>query len=188
MKTSIKERMSSEEWIITIMISVALIAIVIFSFTGCVTVTHHPVWSAWDISTWNSEMYTGPNGKTTVYTTSYSPVFVCIFTAVQLLLLWLVNKKFVCVLGVILNIFATVLPVLSFKYFNMMGVWMKDNIYDYTPAYNEYAFGIIVYLIIGIGLVVTAWYFVLLHYRRKRIPRKAPAAVIDPDDQLRPEQ
>ena len=174
MKTSIKERMSSEEWIITIMISVALIVIVIFSFTGCITVTHHPSWSGWS----------SKPSKVTVYTTGYLPVYVCILTAGQLLLLWLVNKKFVCILGVILNFFATVIPLpyLSFK--ASVEVAMKDFFTDYTPEYNEYVFGTIVYLIIGIGVVVTVLYFVLLHYRRKRISKKAPAAVTDPEDQI----
>ena len=173
MRTSIKERMSSEEWIITIMISVALIAIVIFSFTDCITVTHHPSWSAW-----SSKPY-----KATVYMGGYLPVYVCILTVGQLLLLWLVNKKFACILGVISNFFATVIPLPYLYLKTSFETAMKDMFYDYISEYNEYVFGPIVYLIIGIGVVVTVLYFVLLHYRRKRIPKKAPVTANEVSDQ-----
>ena len=116
MKTSIKERMSSEEWIITIMISVALIAIVIFSFTDCITVTHHPSWSAWSLKPY----------KATVYKGGYLPVYVCILTAGQLLLLWLVNKKFACILGVISNFFFFFFPLPYLYLKTLFETAMKD--------------------------------------------------------------
>lgn len=152
-------RQSKEEYLYSVFISITLIVILILSFTDCVTVTHHPSLSGWS-----------PNSRPiTTNTTGYLPVFICILTAAQLLLIWLVRKKFACIIGVLLNIIAAAFPVFYMTFSSQWGKTMSTFFYDYEPAYNEYVFGMPVYVILGLGAAVTVFYFVLLHFRRKRI-------------------
>lgn len=161
---------SQEELFISFLISAALIVIVILSFTDCVTVTHHPGFSPWSTEYLTSLLSSQSTNQTTVYTQSFWPVFFCIYTPVQLLLLWLGKKRSVCVIGLILNIyfFGTFL----FYLFALGG--MKPIAYDLHPEYNEYVYGIPVYVIFALGAAVTVLYFFLLHFRRKRLALEAP--------------
>ena len=169
-----KMSMSEEEKFYSFLISIALIAIVILSFTDCVIVTHHPSWSPWYLNAFSPDAR-----QTSVYTTNYSPVFVCILTAIQLLLLWLVRKKFVCIICFLLNIIATVFPAFSKLYLSYSIKRLNDAIYDYESAYNEYVFGTPVYVIIGLGAGVTVLYFILLHFRKKRLGFEEPVKTDD---------
>ena len=161
---------NQEELFISFLISASLIVIVILSFTDCVTVTHHSGFSPWSTEYLTSLLSSQSINQTTVYSQSFYPVFFCIYTAVQLLLLWLGRKRSVCVIGLILNIFF--FGTFLFYLFALGG--MKPIAYDLSPEYNEYVYGIPVYVIFALGAAVTVLYFFLLHFRKKRLALEEP--------------
>ena len=160
------KRMSGVEWLITLTISLALIVITVLSFTHCFTVTHHPEFSAWG----PHDPYS--NNRITVTSEGFSPVLMCVFTAIQLILLWFVDKFFACIAGGILNFYATAIKALQYFLADMGNKILVDHIYDYSPSYSEYSFRITAYLIVVIGIAVTFLYIALLFYRTKRISSK----------------
>ena len=136
---------------ITWSITVLLLAIVLLSFTKCVTVTHHPGFSAWAEETWGRPLVVSKTG--------YSPVFICILTGIQLILLWVCKKRFCCWIGMLLNIVATAGPIRVRLFSNHLEE-TKYAIPDYIDPHDIYSFSWPVYLIISIGIVIIVLYFI----------------------------
>ena len=99
--------MNKKQRILSCLLSVILVAVLVISFTNCVYVVHHPAWSP--LSSYD---FTEANKITTFYT-NYSPIWVCVFTVIQLILLWVLRKPFACWFGIVLNIVGTIFPSVS---------------------------------------------------------------------------
>ena len=96
--------MNKKQCILSSILSVILVAVVLLSLTDCAFVTHHPSWSPWSTDGFLTAQ------KITTYYTDYSPSWVGVFTAIQLILLWVLRKPFACWFGIVLNIVGTVFP------------------------------------------------------------------------------
>ena len=139
------------------LITAFLIIIAILSWTECVTVTQYPAWSAWSPDLWNS--------PPVVSTARYWPVYICILTGIELILLWAVKKRFACWIGIFLNIAATVGPCIGEILLSFVTKKLGELIYDFSPGYNTYSFSFPVFLIIILGVVNTTLYCLLLRSR-----------------------
>ena len=169
-----KTKLSLVEKVISICITVALAIIVILSFTKGVTVTHHPSQSGWSNTV----------KKVTTYQDYYAPYLIIILSSIQILLIWLVRKRFVCIIGILLNIIALAAPITYMLFSTKWARFLNASTYDYSYKYNEYIFGVPVYIIFGLGFVVTVLYVVLLVFRCKRIAREKKAVINDTSEQL----
>lgn len=152
--------MNMKQCISSCLLSIALIIIPLISFTDCVYVTHHPSWSAW------GDTFMNP-GEITFSYTNYSPMWVCIFTGIQLILLWVLRKPFACWIGVVLNFLGAIYPGLSMLSRTYASETMNDAIFDYKFAYNGYSFEAPVYWIFTLSVAVIILYIVLFAFRRE---------------------
>ena len=152
--------MNKKLCILSCLLSFVLVAVLLISFTNCVYVVHHPSWSAWSPDAFDAE-------RSTSFYTNYSPLWVSIFTVIQLILLWIFRKPFVCWFGIVLNIVGTLFPGFRMILSALTGKMLKDAFYDYTPSYDEYTFKTPFYLIIILSIAITTLYIILFIFRRK---------------------
>lgn len=137
-----------------VMISILLIVMTILSFTNCVTVVHHDEFNPWaSLSLWSKNRESAP------FQESYSPLLFTVLSVIELFLIWIADKRLLSFLASVLNVIATVFPIWS-RYANQY--WGEHPMMsDYFPAYNEYTYGVAVYVIIAMGATVFVTYIIL---------------------------
>ena len=135
-----------------------MITIVLLSFTKCVTVTEYPGYSTWSIDRGNMQLV--------VSTVRYSPVYICVLTSIELILLWAVKKRFTCWIGIFLNIAATMGPFCNKLLHSYVSRQFSKIMFDYDAGYVTYSFSFFVFLIIALGIAITVLYFLLFRFRK----------------------
>lgn len=153
--------MNKKQCILSCLLSVIIVVVLLLSFTDCAYVVHHPSWSPWDIDSFMNA------SKITTYYTNYSPIWVCVFTVIQLILLWVLRKPFACWFGIVLNIIGTILPGFYMVTSAPFAKMMESAVYDVYYEYNEYTFQPPFYWIIILSAVITTLYVILFIFRRE---------------------
>lgn len=157
--------MSKEEKIDSIIISAVLTVIAALSFVESLKIVTHHSWSPWGSSF---------GGKVTTDHIGYYPVFICIFVILQLILLWAVRKKsFICIICSVLDLFATMGPLVWLLYRatierKLAEEWDK-MVSDYYHGYIEVEFKWPVFVIMVLGAAVFILYLILFNHRKERV-------------------
>ena len=126
--------MNKKQFILSCLLSVVLVAVLLISFAKCAYVVYHPAWSAWSPNSF------GDYGRSLSFYINYSPLWVGIFTVIQLILLWVLRKPFLCWFGIVLNIVGTGFPGFRMYVDSLTGKILKDAFTDSYPAYSDYTF------------------------------------------------
>ena len=153
--------MSKEEKIYSIIISAVLAVIAALSFIESVTVK---ILHGWGMSL---------NRKITEVYTGYFPVFICILILLQLILLWVIRKRFILITCALLDLLATIGPFVMLLYAATIERAILEerekHIYDVYYGYIEVKFKWPVYVILVLGIVVFFLYLVLRNHRKESL-------------------
>ncbi len=160
--------MNKKQFILSCLLSVVLVAVLLISFAKCAYVVYHPAWSSWSPNSF------GDYGRSLSFYINYSPLWVGIFTVIQLILLWVLRKPFLCWFGIVLNIVGTGFPGFRMYVDSLTGKILKDAFTDSYPAYSDYTFETPFYFILFLSAVITVLYIILFVFRRKTKAKTIP--------------
>ena len=153
--------MNMKQCITSCLLSITFVAVVLLSFTDCVYGSHSSSWSAWDVDSFTKPV------TITFSNSNYSPIWVCIFAVIQLILLWVLRKPSVCWAGIVLNIAGNIFPVLRYIFIAQASVSISTMFSDTYYGTTTYTFGTPVYMIISLSVLITILYIFLFAFRRE---------------------
>ena len=156
--------MSKEEKIYSIIISAVLMVIAALSFIESVTlIIHHP-WSPWKIRV---------GGEVITEHIGYYPIFICILILLQLILLWVIRKRFILIICALLDLLAAMGPFVMLLYAATIERAILETMgkisYDGHSGYIEVEFKWPVYVIMFLGIAVFFLYLFLRNNRKESL-------------------